>query len=258
MTSPAESLAGRVVLVTGAARGLGLTFADAIARAGASVALLDVLPETEAAAAQVAADTGAATLGVHCDVTDEESVRRAVELATEALGAPDGLVNSAGIARNAPAQDMSVEDFRRVVDINLTGTFIACRELGRRLIEAGRPGSIVNVSSMSGHIVNVPQPQCAYNASKAGVALLTKSLAVEWIEHGIRVNSVAPGYIATAMTRQVREADPEMAAEWVRRTPAGRLGEPTDIAPVVVFLLSDAAPFIVGHDLVADGGYTAV
>lgn len=258
MPADERPLEGRVAVVTGGARGMGYEFGRAIADAGGSVALVDVLPDVDESAARLTEATGRPVVAAHCDVTDEASVAAAFDAVAGELGVVDALVNSAGVAFNAPAYDMTPDAFRRVVDINLTGTFLVCREFGRRLREASRPGSVVNVSSMSGQVVNVPQPQCAYNASKAGVAMLTKSLAVEWIADGIRVNAVAPGYVATALTKQVLVDDPAMVQEWVDRTPAGRMAEPADISPAVVFLLSDAAAYVVGQDVVIDGGYTAV
>lgn len=251
-------LAGRVAVVTGGGRGIGHAIATTLAQQGADVALFDLLPDVAASADALAASSGRRAVGVRVEVTDAEAVAAAFEEVTRALGAPDALVNAAGIASNSPAHETDPADFRRVVDINLVGTYLTCRELGSRLVADGRPGGIVNISSMSGIVVNVPQPQAAYNASKAGVAMLTKSLALEWAPHGIRVNSVAPGYINSDMTQQVIDAEPERAAEWLARTPIGRLGTPHDVAPVVAFLLSDAAAFVLGHDLVVDGGYTIV
>nr|WP_040563245.1 glucose 1-dehydrogenase [Kineosphaera limosa] len=251
-------MAGRVAVVTGGGRGIGHAIATTLAQQGADVALLDLLPDVAAVADQLGESTGRRCTGVLADVTDADAIAAAFDTVADRLGEPDALVNAAGIANNTPAHETDPAVFRRVIDINLTGTYLVCRELGRRLVAAGRPGSIVNISSMSGHIVNLPQPQAAYNASKAGVAMLTKSLAIEWAPHGIRVNSVAPGYVVTDMTRQVIEAQPERSAQWLRRTPIGRLGTPDDIAPAVAFLLSDAAAFVLGHDLVIDGGYTIV
>lgn len=258
MNDPARPLDARIAVVTGGGRGIGHAIATQLAQQGADVALFDLLPDVVTTAQTLAQAVGRRSVGVQVDVTDAAAVRAAFDAVTEAIGAPDALVNAAGIASNSPAHETDPADFRRVVDVNLVGTYLTCRELGRRLVATGRPGGIVNISSMSGIIVNVPQPQAAYNASKAGVAMLTKSLALEWAPHRIRVNSVAPGYIASEMTTQVMQAEPERAAQWLARTPIGRLGTPEDVAPVVGFLLSDAAAFVVGHDLVVDGGYTIV
>jgi NAD(P)-dependent dehydrogenase (short-subunit alcohol dehydrogenase family) len=153
---------------------------------------------------------------------------------------------------------MPAAEWRRVVDINLTGTFLACQAFARSVLAAGGSGSIVNVSSMSAFVVNVPQRQAAYNASKAGVDQLTRSLAVEWVARGIRVNAIAPGYFLSDMTRQFIDANPETGEGWRARVPAGRLGEPPDLRGLVVFLASDASRYVVGESVVIDGGYSLV
>lgn len=255
-TTMPRRLAGRTAAVTGGGRGIGAVLAQRLAAEGADLAVLDLIDEAPETARRIGEETGATTCAVRCDVTDEAGVDAAFAEVEETLGRPvDVLVTAAGIAHNVDAHEASAADFRRVVDVNLTGTFLCAARVARRLIEAGRPGSIVTIASMSGHIVNIPQPQAAYNASKAGVIMLTKSLALEWIGHGIRVNAVSPGYIGTPMTRAVSESDPEMYAEWVRRTPLGRVGTPEDLAPLVAFLASDEAGFLVGSDVLADGGY---
>jgi NAD(P)-dependent dehydrogenase (short-subunit alcohol dehydrogenase family) len=155
-----------------------------------------------------------------------------------------------------PALETSTADWRRVMDVNLTGTFVVCREFARRAVDAGVGASIVNVASMSGIVVNVPQQQAAYNTSKAAVSMLTKSLAVEWLPLGVRVNAIAPGYFASDMTRAVAAREPEMRDEWLRRTPAGRMGEPEELGDLVAYLAGDGSRFVVGETVVIDGGYT--
>lgn len=251
-------LAGQVALVTGGARGLGLSMAAALARQGMDVGLLDVLPQVGDAAAQLARDTGRAATGQHCDVTDEDSVRTAVAAVEGALGRASVLVNAAGVARWGDAEEVSAADWRQVVDINLTGTFLVCQAFARPLLAAGAPGAVVNVASMSAHIVNVPQHQASYNASKAGVAHLTASLAVEWAARGIRVNAISPGYMLSDMTRQFTDDNPDLKAAWVAATPAGRMGEPGDLDGLVAFLASRSSDFVTGQSIVIDGGYTCV
>lgn len=248
--------AGRVALVTGGGRGLGLAMATALARRGADVGLFDVLPDVEAAALGLAAQTGRRALGVAVDVTDDDSVRRGFTQVSERLGVPTVLVNAAGIAMTKPALETTTDEWRRLMDVNLTGTFVTCREFARRVVDAGLPASIVNVASMSGQVVNVPQQQAAYNTSKAGVSMLTKSLAVEWLPLGVRVNAIAPGYFASEMTREVATQLPEMRDEWLRRTPAGRMGEPDELGDLVTYLAGDGSRFVVGQTVVIDGGYT--
>lgn len=242
------SLAGRRALVTGAARGIGAAIAEALAEAGAHVILTDLSgADTTAATLR---DAGHSAEGMVLDVTNP----RAVDALAEAVGPLDILVNNAGIAiSNHPAETMTDEVWNRVIDVNLNGLFWCCRAFGRGMLERGR-GSIVNVGSMSALIVNRPQEQANYNASKAGVHHLTRSLAAEWGARGVRVNAVAPTYIETEMNRYVYD-DPEMYRHWVGGTPMGRMGRPDEVASVVLFLAGDAASLMTGSIVLADGGY---
>jgi NAD(P)-dependent dehydrogenase (short-subunit alcohol dehydrogenase family) len=251
-------LAGRSALVTGGARGIGLAIATSLARSGMRVALADLSDGVVAAAEELAATTGVRTAGIVADVTDGDSVDAALDRAAAAVGSPTVLVNSAGIALEAGGLEMSREQWDRVMAVNVTGTFLACRAFARACVAAGATGSIVNVASMSARIVNVPQQQSAYNASKAAVEAMTRSLAVEWLPHGIRVNAVSPGYILTDMTRDVVAGQPERARLWRERIPAGEMGSPEDVAGVVAFLASDRSRYVVGQSIVVDGGYTIV
>lgn len=253
-----EDLRGRVAVVTGGARGLGLAMATALARQGVRVGLVDLLDDVHESARRLAAETGAETTAATADVTSAEEVGAAFTHVADALGSPSRLVSAAGVVVWEDAIDASPESWRRVIDINLTGTFLACQALARACRDGGHPGAIVNVSSMSGRVVNVPQHQASYNTSKAGVDQLTKSLAVEWAELGIRVNAIAPGYFLSDMTRQFTEENPELAARWRGMTPAGRMGEPPDLDALVVYLASDASAFVTGTSVVIDGAYTAV
>ena len=253
-----EDLRGQVAVVTGGGRGLGLEIADALAEHGVHVALLD-LAAPERKAEELGHRWGVPTAAAQADVTSAEDLETAVAHVADVLGGvPRILVNAAGIAVWADATAMPTADWRRVVDINLTGTFLACQAFARRALEAGASGTVVNISSMSAFVVNVPQHQAAYNASKAGVDQLTRSLAVEWISRGIRVNAISPGYFLSAMTRQFIEANHELGASWVARIPAGRMGDPSDLRGLVVFLASDASRYIVGESVVIDGGYSIV
>ncbi|MBZ0289704.1 MAG: SDR family oxidoreductase, partial [Anaerolineae bacterium] len=165
------------------------------------------------------------------------------------------LVNNAGIAQHIPAEETTDDIWLNMMNVNLNGTFWGCRAVGRHMLERGS-GAIVNIASMSGSIVNKPQPQAAYNVSKAGVIMLTKSLAAEWAGRGVRVNSVSPGYIGTEMTK-VAFQNKAMADVWMEMTPMRQMGEPGDVAHAVWYLASDAARFATGTDLIVDGGYTA-
>ena len=253
-----EDLAGKVAVVTGGARGLGLEMADALAEMGCPVALVDVGDGVEASAARLGERRGVPTLGLHADVTDDGALAAVFGRVVDDLGTPSVLVNAAGVAAWSDAEAMPAAEWRRVVDINLTGTFLACQAFARSVFAADGSGSIVNVSSMSAFVVNVPQRQAAYNVSKAGVDQLTRSLAVEWVARGIRVNAIAPGYFLSDMTRQFIDANPETGEGWRARVPAGRLGEPPDLRGLVVFLASDASRYVVGESVVIDGGYTLV
>ncbi|WP_046014233.1 SDR family oxidoreductase [Microbacterium sp. SA39] len=253
-------LHGRIAVVTGGARGLGYAMARSLADAGADVALLDLLDGVRDAAEALAADTGRRCVGITVDVTAEASIADAFGSVARDLGIADVLVNSAGITSGTPLIDTQLASWQRVLDVNLTGTFLAGREFARRHVAAarGNPASIVNVSSMSAFAVNIPQTQAAYNTSKAAVSMLTKSAAIEWLPLGIRVNAIAPGYFASDMTRDFVASNPEMAEDWVRRIPAGRMGEPDELGGLLVYLASEASSYVVGQSIVIDGGYTTV
>lgn len=253
-----EDLAGQVAVVTGGARGLGLSMASALARQGVHIGLVDQLDLVHDSAAALARERGVRATGATADVTSADDVAAAFAHVTRQLGSPSLLINAAGITVWEDSLDVSPESWRRVIDINLTGTFLCCQALGRACRDGGHRGAIVNVSSMSGRVVNVPQHQTSYNASKAAVDQLTKSLAVEWAELGIRVNAVAPGYFLSDMTRQFTESNPELAARWRGMIPVGRMGEPPDLDGLVTFLCSSASEYVVGQSVVIDGAYTAV
>lgn len=251
-------LAGSIAVVTGGGRGLGLAMARTLAQCGASVGLIDVLPEVSDAAAALAEQTGVATANVIADVRDAQAVEAAFEDLQQKLGTADILITSAGITIWGESTEVTAEDWQRVLDINLNGTFFAAQSFARRLLKAGRPGSIIFVSSMSGRIVNIPQFQASYNSSKAAVSMLAKSLAVEWAPSGIRVNALEPGYTLSDMTRNFMDANPELAAQWTALIPMGRMGEPADLVGAVTFLASSGSAYITGQSIVIDGGYTAI
>lgn len=243
------SLAGRRAVVTGGASGIGRAIAEVLAEGGARVTIADRDPaRAEATAAAIGADA------IALDVTDAEAAEAAAARYA-AGGAADILVNNAGIVQNAPSLEVDLADWRRVIDVNLTGVFHTARAFGRAMVAEGR-GSVVNISSICGAVTVHPQPQAAYNAAKAGVNLLTKSLAVEWAGR-VRVNAVAPGYTATELTLLGR-SKPEWFETWLAGIPMGRLAEPREIALAVAFLASDAASYVTGTVLTVDGGYTAI
>ncbi|MBF6593989.1 MAG: SDR family oxidoreductase [Thermaceae bacterium] len=244
------SLDGQITIVTGASRGIGLEIAKAMRTAGAHIVVADIDAEVgPKSAAELGGDF------VHTDVTDSASVKALVARVMAQHGRIDVLVNNAGVVRNTPSEAVPDEEWRWVLSVNLDGVFWCCREVGKVMLERGR-GSIVNIASMSGVISNHPQPQSAYNVSKAGVIMLTKSLAGEWASRGVRVNAISPGYIATPMTKKGLDT-PEWREAWLSTTPMGRLGEPAEIGPLAVFLASDASSFMTGSNVLIDGGYTA-
>ncbi|WP_019010893.1 SDR family NAD(P)-dependent oxidoreductase [Deinococcus aquatilis] len=238
-------LDGKTALVTGAAQGIGFEIARALTEAGAKVILADMNP----AVGEEAASSIGGTFEV-LNVTDSAAVRTLAER----LSRVDVLVNNAGIVRNGPAEESTDDDWNAVMRVNLDGVFWCCREFGKKMLDAGS-GSIVSTASMSGMISNHPQAQASYNASKAAVIHLTRSLAGEWGGRGVRVNAVAPGYTATPLTKKGLSIT-EWSDVWLRETPMGRVAEPREIAPAVVYLASDASSFVTGHTLVVDGGYT--
>ena len=248
-------LGGRTAVVTGAGQGIGLACAEALAEAGAKVVITDRDP--------VAADKGYASLKakghdaeiVIMDVTDSARVSEVADQLAARYGNVDILINNAGIARSeTPAETVTDEHWLNVMDVNLNGTFWCCRAFGKYMLDA-RSGTIVNVGSMSGFIVNKPQEQCYYNASKAAVHHLTKSLAAEWGARGVRVNAVAPTYLETPLNAFVKN-NPQMYNAWIGGTPMARLGEVDEVASVVLFLASDAASLMTGSVVLVDGGYT--
>ena len=240
-------LTGKVAAVTGGARGIGRACADALQEYGCQVALIDILADRVAASA---AEMGNGTLGIQCDVTNKARVAEAFDQIRATFGRLDVLVNSAGICIWAKAEEMSEEEWDKVIDLNLKGTFLCCQAAAQLMIPQ-QSGSIINIASMSGSIVNRPQTQCAYNCSKAAVIHLGKSLAAEWAPYNIRVNSISPGYTLSELTKQF----PQYFDGWYPYIPFGRMAQPEELVGAVVYLASDAASYTTGHDLVIDGGY---
>jgi len=249
-------LDGKVVAATGGARGLGYEILRAFCEAGcAGIAIIDVLQEHgEEAIKEIHADFGIPASFYRVDVRDHVAVEEAVNGIVRDFGSLDVLLCSAGVVDNLPAETYPAERFKRVIDINLNGVFFASQSVGKHMIASGKGGSIINIASMSGHIVNYPQPQSAYNASKAAVMHLSKSLAAEWAPHKIRVNTISPGYMNTAL---VEKFDPLLKKAWYERTPAGRMGHVTELSGAALYLASDASTFCTGTDILIDGGYTA-
>jgi NAD(P)-dependent dehydrogenase (short-subunit alcohol dehydrogenase family) len=248
-------LDGKVAVVTGAAQGIGFATADALSEAGAHVVLTDMNGKKAEAACNQLLARGRNASSLVLDVTDAAAVKRVHDEILKSLGHVDILVNNAGIAISfIPAEVMDDATWHKVLDVNLNGVFYCCRAFGKSMLERGR-GVIVNVGSMSADIVNYPQEQVNYNASKAGVHHLTRSLAAEWASRGVRVNAVAPTYIATDLTSK-DASDPEIVKHWIDGTPMARLGRPDEIASAILFLASDASSLMTGSIVSVDGGYT--
>lgn len=250
-----QVLKGKNAFVTGGSRGIGRATALALAEAGANVciAVAHSLDEANEVVEDVK-KLGADSFTTVCDVANTDDVQGMVDRVVKRWGSLDIAVNNAGIVNNAAAEDMPLSQWQRMIDVNLTGVFLCSQSAGRAMIKQGTGGTIINVSSICASIVVAPQKQCHYNAAKGGVNMLTKTLAVEWAEHGIRVNTVSPGYIGTKLVAQMHELHPI----WTGKTPMKRLGEPREIADVIVFLASPKASFVTGSEWVADGGYVAL
>jgi NAD(P)-dependent dehydrogenase (short-subunit alcohol dehydrogenase family) len=245
----------RVVVVTGAARGLGATLAGAFAAAGARVVLSDVRLEALEATTQALRVGGATVAAVPCDVSLEDDVDALATSAQTIFGALDVWINNAGINIPKPAEQLTFADWNRIVTTNLGGTFLGCRAAGRLMLERGA-GCIINIGSIHGHVGSYVHRAAAYNAAKAGVINLTRSLALEWGERGIRVNAISPGPLATELMT-TRLADPDYRRKSLERLALKRVGTPDDVVGAAIFLATPAAHWITGHTLAVDGGWLA-
>ncbi|MDR1538444.1 MAG: SDR family oxidoreductase [Clostridiales bacterium] len=250
-------LDGKSAFVTGGARGIGKSIAQALAEAGANVAVVDVdLEESLKTVSELKASTGAKAIAIKTDITDKGQVEAMVSQVADEFGGLHIAFCNAGICINAPAEEMTLEQWLKIINVNLTGVFITAQAAGRHMLANGG-GSIVTTASMSAHIVNIPQQQCAYNASKAGVVQLSKSLAVEWATRNVRVNSISPGYIGTDLTLQSPTLRP-LIEKWIELSPLKRLGDPNELQAISVYLASDASAFTTGSDFIIDGAFTCI
>src|SRR5215204_2385010 len=249
-------LSGRVAVVTGAGSGLGAVFAEALAEAGASVACVGRRLERVQETANRLAEHGCQSLAISADVTDEASVAAMIAQTIGRLGTLDILVNNAGTAVVGPPETISLAEWKRVVDVNLTGVFLCAREAAKAMIAAGTAGRIINIASILGAVASEPVPAAAYDATKGAVVNLTRDLAVHWAPHNILVNAIGPAYFPSEMTEAFL-ALPEMRREIERRTPLGRIGRPEELKGAVVFFASDASSYVTGQTLYVDGGWTA-
>ena len=247
-------LDNKVAFVTGSGRGIGLEIARTLGLAGARVIVSDATAEDSEAAARLLSLEGIQATPMPLDVTDSAAADDVAKRAVEAFGHVDVLVNNAGVGSQRPALELPDEEWRRIIDINTNAVFWCSRAFGRHMVEQ-RSGSIVNIGSMSGFIINKPLRAAHYMVSKAGVHQITRALAVEWAEYNVRVNAVAPGSTNTDQTRQIRE-DNETYQATIELTPMKRFAEPVEIASAVLFMASDAASYCTGSILSVDGGYT--
>lgn len=250
-------LAGKTAIVTGGERGIGLEIAVGFANAGADIVIAGMLESEFEHAAELVRRENVRCLCVPTDVSDEESVRKMVRQVQKHFQSIDILVNNAGTNSQHPAESMPLEAWKKVIDVNLTGVFLVSREVGSVMI-AQKRGSIVNIASMSGLIVNpLPQVQCHYNASKAGVIMLTKCLAAEWADKGVRVNAIAPGIMRTPLTAKRLSAPGDPVVEkWIANTPMHRVGTPDELLGIALCFAGDTSSFTTGAILPVDGGYT--
>ena len=248
------SLEGKHALVTGGAQGLGLTIAEAYCAAGAIVTVADINEEAVKAAAADLCAQGAKAYSVVCDVSKEDQVTKAIQDAAELMGGLDIVVANAGVSSRAPAEDMTLDQWNKVIDIDLKGVFLCDREAGRYML-AHNGGSIINMSSIIG-IVGNTTGNSNYAAAKGGVSSLTKVMAVEWAQRGIRVNALAPAQTATKLIEGLMQQNPDTRKYFEAHIPMGRLGKPSEIAAAALFLASEGASFVTGQTIAVDGGVT--
>jgi len=260
------SMEGKVAVVTGGARGLGLVMAQALVTSGADVAIVDMNKEEGERSAQGLVDVykkenpasrRTPKVTAHfCDVSSPTSVSQSFAEILKRHGKVDNLVTSAGFTENYDAISYPHDRMQKLWGVNVDGTYLYAVAVAKHLMERKAPGSIVMIGSMSGSIVNVPQPQAPYNAAKAAVRHLAASLAVEWAGAGIRVNCISPGYMLTALTKKILDDNPELQKQWTSLIPVGKMGRPEDLMGAVTFLSSDASLYVTGADLRVDGAYT--
>jgi NAD(P)-dependent dehydrogenase (short-subunit alcohol dehydrogenase family) len=249
-------LDGRVALITGAGQGIGRAYAHALGEAGAAVAVDDKIGERAERVAHELTEKGIDAIAITADVTQADQVERMVAEVLKKWGKLTIGINNAGISEWIPAEEVSLDNWNEITDVNLKGVFLCAQAEGRVMKQAGY-GKIIATASMSGSIVNTPQKQMVYNTTKAAVIHMTRSLAAEWAPYGIRVNCISPGYTRTQLVADLL-ATPigkEMSPRWMERTPQGKMAEVTDLQGAIVYLAAEVSDFMTGHDLIIDGGY---
>jgi NAD(P)-dependent dehydrogenase (short-subunit alcohol dehydrogenase family) len=249
-------LTGKVAFVTGAGQGLGQAMAIALAEAGAHVAVVDTNEATGTSTVERIKGTGGHAIFIRTDVRSVSELSQMVERVVQQFGKLDIAVVAAGVVGPlfVPATDIQPDQWRHTISVNLDGVFFTDQVAGRQMIKQERGGRIINIASMSATVANAGP---TYGASKAGVVMITKALAVEWAKYGITVNSISPGTIETPMS-QLFLRDPAVRADLEAKTPLGRIGLPEELAGLIVYLASDASSYFTGHDFIMDGGYTVV
>lgn len=248
-------LDGKKIFVTGGARGIGKSLVTALAEAGADIAIVDVdLEEAKKVAEEIEKKHYNKMIAIKTDITKPEEVNEMMEIILKEFGRLDAAFCNAGIGHTVPIEDDNIEDWTKVIHVNLTGTFLTAQAAGKVMIEQGG-GSIINTASMSAHITNIPQKECSYAASKAGVIAMSRNMAVEWAEKNVRVNTISPGYVATEMTLN----DPTLApliGQWEKLIPVHRMAKPEELQGIAVYLASDTSSYTTGADFRIDGAYT--
>lgn len=246
---------GKKGFITGAGQGIGKALADGFAEAGAEFAVVDINEENAQNVAQeLSQKYNAKIIAVGCDVTKPESVSAMVNKVVETYGTVDFAINNAGIVNFFPLEEVKLEDWMKVINVNLIGVMLCAQAAAQVMINQKKSGTITNMASMSSRIINIPQTTSSYCTSKAAVVQLTKSMAVEWAKYGIRVNCVSPGYISNELNDHFSDA----TQGWINATPQKRMGKAEELCGAYLFLASDASSYATGTELVIDGGYTIV
>lgn len=248
-------LDGKKAFVTGGARGIGKRIATALAEAGADVAIVDVdLEEARKTAGEIQNVNHNKMIAIKTDITKPEEVDQMIETILKEFGRLDAAFCNAGIGHNVEIENDTLEDWSRVINVNLNGTFLTAQAAGKVMLRQGG-GSIINTASMSAHITNVPQKECSYAASKAGVIAMSRNMAVEWADRNVRVNTISPGYMATEMTLNDPNLKP-LISEWEKLIPVHRMGKPEELEAIAVYLAGDMSSYTTGADFRIDGAYT--
>ncbi|MGI6004939.1 MAG: SDR family oxidoreductase [Christensenellales bacterium] len=248
-------LDGKKAFVTGGARGIGKSIAQALAEAGADIAIVDLdIHEAEKTCDEIQKANGNKMMAIQTDITSPEQVNAMIDTILKEFGKLDVAFCNAGISNEVAVEDDTYEDWKRIIEVNLNGTFLTAQAAGRVMLKQGG-GSIICTASMSGHIINIPQREASYAASKAGVIHMAKAMAIEWAARGVRVNTISPGYIATEMTLNSPALVP-LIDRWNQLSPLHRMGKPEELQSIAVYLAGDTSSFTTGADFLIDGAYT--